>query len=158
MGMSGLAILIGAATLVFVVRRCLFVVTVEGSSMQPGLREGDRVVARRVKITNVRSGDVVVIRRPDESMASNLSQGSRSVMHSLLIKRVAAVPGDPVPRYSVPALASRPEDRVPFGYFVALGDNHRRSFDSKQIGYFSGDLLVGVVIRHISGVRTNVSG
>ena len=62
-----------------------------------------------------------------------------------LIKRVAALPGDPVPRDGVPALRSVTEERVPPGQVVLLGDNRRCSVDSRQLGYFPLECILGVV-------------
>lgn len=42
----------------------LFVVTVEGASMEPSLRAGDRVMARRVPVSALSRGQVVVLEKP----------------------------------------------------------------------------------------------
>lgn len=63
-----------------------------------------------------------------------------------LIKRVAAAPGDPVPRPTVPALAHTADGRVHPGRLVLLGDNAAGSFDSRQLGSFPADRVLGVVI------------
>ncbi|WP_328853329.1 S26 family signal peptidase [Micromonospora globbae] len=119
-------------------RRHLVVVTVRGSSMQPTFQHGDRVLVRRAPITAVRSGQVVVV-------AAGRPVGPRPPDDPLwMIKRLRAVPGDPVPRGEVPALASVPEQTVPAGRLVALGDNPEGS-DSRQLGYFHAANLLGVV-------------
>ncbi|MEU4807205.1 S26 family signal peptidase [Actinosynnema sp. NPDC023587] len=71
-----------------------------------------------------------------------------------LIKRVVAVPGDPVPRDIVPALADVPEDRVPLGMLVLLGDNRDASFDSARFGYFPTDRVLGAVQRPLSSKQS----
>lgn len=67
-----------------------------------------------------------------------------------MIKRVAAVPGDPVPRDEVPALADVPEACVLPGKLVLLGDNPDVSYDSRRAGYFPAERVLGVVVRSLS--------
>jgi signal peptidase I len=126
-------VVVGAAML----RAGFVAVRVEGASMEPTLRTGDRVLVRRVRPHRVRRGQVVVLahrRQPGDP--------------PWLIKRAVAVPGDTVPR--VPALAGAEESVVPAGSLVVLGDNPRASFDSRQAGYFRADTLLGVVVRRMS--------
>ena len=118
-----------------VVRRRLCVVTVNGLSMEPTLSDGDRVLVRRVPLGAVRAGQLVVLTGPAGQPGD------------WIVKRAAAVPGDPVPRASVPALAAAAEPAVPDGSLVVLGDNARLSLDSRRLGYLPGSRLVGVVIR-----------
>ncbi|WP_322621253.1 S26 family signal peptidase [Streptomyces acidicola] len=85
-----------------------------------------------------RHGDVLVLRqgwRPP--------QGSPS----LVIKRTAAAPHDPVPADLASALDSRPGGTVPRDHFVVLGDNPARSIDSRHFGYVSEDRVLGVAVR-----------
>ncbi|NUR89731.1 MAG: S26 family signal peptidase, partial [Nonomuraea sp.] len=65
-------------------------------------------------------------------------------------KRLAAVPGDPIPRDAVPALRDAPGSRVPDGHLVVLGDNPARSYDSRRTGYLKADRLFGVVLRKLT--------
>ncbi|MEV7805982.1 S26 family signal peptidase [Microbispora sp. NPDC088329] len=67
---------------------------------------------------------------------------------SRVVKRVAAVPGDPVPD-SVPRRAG--ETLVPAGCLVLLGDNPDESLDSRHFGYVPANSMVGKVIRTLSG-------
>jgi signal peptidase I len=139
-------VLVAALSVLSGLRR-LFVVTVHGGSMEPGLRDGDRLLARRVTVAALRRGDVVVLERPDDELRWTGPPHPRATARAdLLIKRVAALPGDPPPRDAVPALADHPAALVPPNHLVALGDNHH-SLDSKQIGYFPADRLLGVVLR-----------
>ena len=64
-----------------------------------------------------------------------------------MIKRVAAVPGDPRPEARAPATA----DRVaPSGKLVQFGDNAAWSYDSRQLGYLPAERLLGVVVSQIT--------
>ncbi|MFI7639822.1 S26 family signal peptidase [Nonomuraea sp. NPDC049400] len=135
-----------ALTLVWLRRRYL-VVTVEGESMLPAYRPGERVLVRRTPPGSVQAGQVVVL--------ANTPPGGRSgephpsVSSRWIIKRVAAVPGDPIPRDTVPALRTAPGTRVPDGRLVVLGDNPDRSHDSRHAGYLAADRLFGVVLRKV---------
>ncbi len=134
-------------------RRILHVVEVHGESMEPGLRPGDRVLVRRLRpgrsarsarsarrVRRVRRGDIVVISRvgPGEGVA--LDGGT-----NLVIKRAAAVAGDPIP----PGFEALGEVRVPPGRLLVLGDNPSRSTDSRQWGLLPESRITGVVLRRL---------
>ena len=127
-------VLVVPAVLTWVIRRRYVAVRVQGQSMEPALRDGDRVLVLRTKI--VEPGQIAVLAVPTGAT-------------SWLIKRVHAVPGDPVPRDTVPALADESGEIVPPGRVVLLGDNTTASYDSRWLGYFSTDDLLGVVVRTI---------
>jgi signal peptidase I len=130
--------------------------------MQPAYHDGDRVLIRRV--VTPQAGDVIVVERPgplppgsqgavavpgDGWCGPPVSSAARAAAvheRQWLIKRVAAAPGDPVPRRTVPALAHTADRRVPPGQLVLLGDNAAGSFDSRQLGSFPADRVLGVVI------------
>ncbi|GAT67195.1 signal peptidase I [Planomonospora sphaerica] len=143
-------------------RRNLLAVHVRGGSMRPSYREGDRVLVRRVAAGRLRTGDVVVA---DAFTFSGVHSGTPSGRHAApapgpgavrsqasgpgtradwMIKRVAAVPGDPRP-VSVPARAG--ETAVPDGCLVLLGDNAGHSLDSRHFGYAPAGSVVGRVVR-----------
>jgi signal peptidase I len=140
-----------------ILRRRLAIVTVVGESMQPTLVSGDRVLVRRVASTQIRPGQVIVIERPHPAAVA-----VRPAARQWMIKRVAAVPGDTRPDAFLPAsrpaafipsAAGRPATRggprapvVPPGKFVVLGDNPARSHDSRQLGYFAAESLLGIVL------------
>ncbi|GAB3886496.1 S26 family signal peptidase [Microbispora bryophytorum] len=140
--------------------RALRVVEVHGESMEPGLWSGDRVLVRRVRpgrsrrpgrpgrsglfvrrVRRVRRGDIVVISRvgPGEGVA--LDGGT-----NLVIKRAAAVAGDPIP----PGFEALGETRVPPGRLLVLGDNPSRSTDSRQWGLLPESRITGVVLRRLN--------
>jgi signal peptidase I len=123
--------------LMLVLRRRFVVVGVEGRSMAPALLPGDRVLVRRVGVARVAPGQIVVVamtadRAPDDP--------------PWLIKRVVAVPGDPVPVDRVPRLAP---GRVPDHRLVLLSDNPDAAYDSRRVGYFDAEDLLGVMVRRV---------
>ncbi len=117
-------------------------VTVRGPSTEPAYRDGDRVLVRRGGPPG--NGEVVVAAHPG---------AARRGEYGLLIKRVAAVPGDRIPRVGVPALARAPGSRVPEGRLVLLGDNRPVSLDSRELGYFPADRVLGRVLRQLPAHR-----
>ena len=129
----------GAALAVFAgagwwLRRRYLTVTVDGPSMLPAYRPGERLLVRRATSgAALRPGQVVVV-------------GGQP---GWVVKRVAAVPGDPVPGDVAPALRGDQSTRVPAGRLVLLGDNPGQSYDSRQLGYFRTDRLLGVVLRRM---------
>ncbi|GGQ75144.1 S26 family signal peptidase [Couchioplanes azureus] len=130
-----------AAVGLLAARRRLLLVTVDGDSMTPALHDGDRVLVRRAGIGQVRRGEVVIVERPgDDGRWTSPGPARRRLM----VKRIGAVPGDPVPAHLGPALAAL-RGPVPEGCLVVLGDRAEGSFDSRFIGYVPADRLVGVV-------------
>lgn len=125
-------------------RRRWMVVTVEGNSMAPTLQHGQRLLARR--LGRSRSGgpgfsrsDIVVFVLPPEQARALVTE---DLVHR--VKRVAAIPGDPVPEWARQALSADASTRVPEGKVVVSGDNPR-SQDSRQLGYIDADAIVAVV-------------
>ncbi|PZG38855.1 S26 family signal peptidase [Spongiactinospora gelatinilytica] len=144
---------LGAVALLLL-KRGMVLVTIRGSSMEPTFHEGDRVLVRR-KVAACR-GMPVVIERPTLHGGWHhppLPKGAKVTLiksREWMIKRVCATAGDPVPRDLVPALALVSEERVPSGNIVLLGDNTDFSFDSRCVGYFPTERVLGVVRRRIS--------
>lgn len=134
---AAIAAVIGCAVLAL--RTRLVAVLVQGDSMEPTLRPGDRVLVRRVPLRRVRRGQLVVLAQPPDRPATSDNP-------PWLVKRVVALPGDSVPD-EVPALRQATNGRVPPGLFIVLGDNMARSYDSRRAGYFSADALLGIVVR-----------
>ncbi|WP_329417335.1 S26 family signal peptidase [Streptomyces sp. NBC_01268] len=131
--------------------RRLAAVTVRGRSMEPSYHDGDRVLVRRTGTPA--AGEVVVVEQPGADgrwlgpPPASGADDARLSGRRWLIKRVAAVPGEPVPRADFPALAHAEEDAVPPGKVVLVGDNRRLSLDSRRIGYFPAERVLGVVVR-----------
>jgi signal peptidase I len=138
-GLVGLLLL----TAVLRLRTRFVVVTVSGESMRPTHSPGDRLLVRRRGGDAVRRGQVVVF-------AEDPVVGPQGPC-TWLVKRVAAVAGDPVPRDRVPVLRSGAEAVVPPGRVVVLGDNAARSFDSRHFGYVPAERIVGVAVRQLGG-------
>lgn len=123
---------------------------VRGSSMSPGIHDGDRILVDHLSylFRDVKRGDIVVLQYPlDPSLD--------------YIKRVIGLPGDVVrvdgegvfvngDRLDEPyILESDPRSHLlqtvaPDSYFV-MGDNRRHSSDSREFGQVPRQNLVGVV-------------
>jgi signal peptidase I len=146
---QGLALVFaGALALLLVHALLLEVFVVGGSSMDPTLRETDRVVV--VKVLGVRRGDLVVFKNPWD--------GGQNV-----IKRVVATEGERVaikagrvlvngrelgePYLTHPADHDATEDRAEEvlapGRIFVLGDNRVASLDSRKFGPIETRLIVG---------------
>ncbi|MFC7548089.1 S26 family signal peptidase [Plantactinospora sp. GCM10030261] len=137
--------LVGTVLLLLVVslvalRRRVVLVTVTGLSMAPTFLPGDRLLVRRVPTGRIRRGDVIVL-RVAETCRRGDSTGRRSA--PWLVKRVAAVAGDPVPGV-LPEWLRGPGVVAP-ATFVVLGDNAPLSRDSRQFGAVPATGVLGVV-------------
>ncbi|HEU5475339.1 MAG TPA: S26 family signal peptidase [Actinophytocola sp.] len=117
-------------------------VTVRGDSMCPALTDGDRVLLRRTPVHRLAVGDIVVVRLP--GMPRVVGPRDRP----WLIKRVAALPGDPVPSAVAPAVDGAAH--VPPNRLVLLSDNPVGAIDSRQFGYLTPDLVLGRVVRRLA--------
>ncbi|TWP52155.1 peptidase S24 [Lentzea tibetensis] len=107
-------------------RRRFMLVTVRGDSMMPTLRPDQRVLVRLGRPFS--ADDVVVFRTAAEHV-------------SLMIKRVAAAPGEAVPDDMRDVVG---DVVVPDGFVLVRGDNPL-SVDSRTFGYLPADAVVGLV-------------
>jgi len=137
-------VVMAAAVAIALVRRRLVVITVQGISMLPTYRPGERVLVRRAGLDRVRRGDVVVVREPEDD---------RPAGTGWMIKRLAAVPGDPHPAGDLPAGAT--EQDVPAGLFAVRGDNTGASYDSRYFGFLPASDLLGVVTRRFGSANVS---
>jgi signal peptidase I len=143
---AGALLAAGAAIGLLALRRGFLVTTVDGSSMEPTLRSGDRLLVRRAK--RARAGQVVVFQYPDFLKAKAPAAKRPGLF---LVKRAVAVPGDRLPQgWGWPDMRRIAGQVVPSGSFVVLGDNREASFDSRHDGFVHRDRLVGVVIRQLN--------
>jgi len=163
--LAGAGLVAGGASALWIRSRYL-VATVDGRSMEPTLRAGDRLLVRRTG--RVRVGQIVVVKAPDPPLVhvapgtpltaeeeAALAAGPQAAPRApepgrrLLVKRAVAIPGDRVPREGFPALCEVPETVVPPRSLVVLGDNPAASWDSREYGFVRSGELVGVAIRRL---------
>ncbi|WP_329492826.1 S26 family signal peptidase [Kitasatospora herbaricolor] len=145
-----------------VLRDRVLAVTVTGPSMEPGLRDGDRVLVVRRRARRLRRGQVVVLgpRAAPPVVLGAARAGSLPVPEErlgpaqLLIKRIAAAPGDLVPAALAATLRCPPGSTVPPDRFLVLGDNGPRSVDSRHFGYVTREQVVGVAVRPLRPAMT----
>lgn len=119
------------------------IVKVNGTSMEPSLSPGQKVLARRGR-NKLRRGDVLIIRIP---LAHRFpaQMPPRVASDEWLIKRLVALEGDEMPP-SVPIAGTR---LVPEGMIVVLGDA-AISLDSETWGCIPAERVVGVMLRRLS--------
>ncbi|MEV8510736.1 S26 family signal peptidase [Dactylosporangium sp. NPDC051484] len=125
------------ALLVVLARRRLLVVTVRGDSMRPSFADGDVLLAFTGRRPAV--GDVVVFRHP--------IRDGRGPVH--LVKRVAAVAGDPVPA-DIRRIVDC--DLVPPRRLVVSGDNPT-GLDSRRLGFIDVGEVSAVVGQRLMPAR-----
>ncbi|MEU3553553.1 S26 family signal peptidase [Streptomyces fragilis] len=126
-------------------RKRLVLVTVVGVSMQPAFQPGDRVLVRRGTVA--RAGNVVVVEQPStdgspwpDPVTRPDVTGDRLGDRRWLVKRVAAEPGE------LWDSGTGAGSTVPPGHVALLGDNRRRSLDSRQLGPFPVERVLGSVV------------
>jgi signal peptidase I len=121
--MIGWLLLITPFAALVVLRASLSLVTVQGDSMAPTYRDGDLLLVRRT--SRLRRGQPVVFRTPETSEPP------------FLVKRLVALPGERHPAF---------HDSVPPGKIAVLGDNDRRSRDSRHFGPVDARSVMGHVL------------
>ena len=118
------------AVAVLAARRSLFVVRIDGASMEPTYRSGEAVLAVRAPIgVPTRQGDVVVCQLPAALQGPS----------DYLVKRVAGLAGDEVAGAG----------RVPPGQVFVVGDGSN-SYDSRRFGPLPLSAVRGRVIARLS--------
>lgn len=144
-----LDVALGALAMVLVHLFVVQVSVVKGSSMEPCLHDGDRLVVDRIAYTmaDVQRGDVVVLRYPRNPAVD-------------FVKRVVGLPGDRIgmlqgtlfvngePHDGYGCIHDQqdlPESTVPPQHYFVLGDNRPISCDSRDFGLVAEALLKGRV-------------
>lgn len=123
------------------------VVTVHGPSMEPELTDGDRLLARRRSLRRLRRGQLVIFTEPGPGRRRRPAWLTGAAQDQWVVKRVAAIPGDPVPqavRAAVGGLVL-----VPRGAVVVLGDAPDRSRDSRAWGFIPARHILGAATRRL---------
>lgn len=149
-------ILILVFIIIRLLRVALLVVTVQGQSMSPTLKDKDRVLVWCLWPARwVRCKQIVIVRQwevPTHGFAFNP-----------LIKRVVALPGDTIttlidelPAEFRPSYLALHDDQgqriwhVPPGFLFIRGDNRRESIDSLTWGPIPSHYVCGIVFRKLS--------
>jgi signal peptidase I len=131
-------------------RRQLVIVDVDGQSMEPTFRDGDRVLVRRIGPGQARVGQVIMLAPPAEPGVFGPGRSRlRTLGRIWVVKRLAAGPGQPVPGGLAPALTAAAPGVVPEAHLVVLGDNPPESHDSRQEGFIPEERVRGVVVCRI---------
>jgi signal peptidase I len=157
-GLAAAAVTAGlVAAAVVALRRRLWVVRVKGISMEPTLRDGDRVLVARRAGALVTRGQIVLLEAPGRSEAGwvwRLPAGRPVRLRGgpWSLKRAVAVAGDPVPAPLVEVVGEVPDARVPPGRLVVLGDRGP-GVDSTRWGYLPEERVVGVVVHRFGRAR-----
>jgi signal peptidase I len=147
-----LGMIIVLALVLAALRRGFVMVVVSGASMLPTFRPGDRVLVRRTGHRGIEVGGVVVLRSP-ASEPGQWVPAERPVtvgplVGSWVIKRVAALPGDPVPGLMRSATAGVPV--VPSGQLLVTADSAGGT-DSRRWGFIPVNRVLGPVVRTVPG-------
>jgi signal peptidase I len=145
----GLALAASGVLTVAALRQRFAIITVTGDSMMPALAPGDRVLIRRISTGQVRRGQIAVVEMPGPDGRWPARHPGQAAAGTWMIKRIAAVAGDPACEKWLPPAPQPRAGIVPPGHLVVLGDNAVWSQDSRQLGYIPCDRLLGVVVRRL---------
>lgn len=105
------------------VRSAVRIYAIPSASMEPTLQVGDHIAVTPYRSAEPRRGDVIVFRSPLNG-------------EELMVKRIGGVAGDLVE-------GNQGKLIVPRDCYFVLGDNGANSFDSRQWGVLSRNLIVG---------------
>ncbi|MEU9032979.1 S26 family signal peptidase [Streptomyces sp. NPDC048383] len=133
---------VSAVAVVWWVKRTYVAVNVDGSSMEPTLHPGARVIVRR-GARYLKADDLVVIAQPDPiyGWPRDGRPAPRGLDQSPWnIKRAVALPGDPMPA------GSSQQGPVPPGHIAVKGDSPYSS-DSRHFGPCPRGQILGHVVR-----------
>lgn len=113
----------------------LTTVRIIGHSMEPDVASGDVLLVVRRPFRRVRRGQLIAFANPQRGGASD---------PLLLTKRVAAVPGDPIPA-DMSTVVSAPDGIVPPRAVLVRGAAER-TLDSRHFGFVPAGTVRGVCI------------
>lgn len=129
------ALLFTLAFLIYALKN-FHTVQIKGESMEPTLQPGDRLLISKAYwlVGDIVQNDIAVFRNPEGGEP--------------LIKRVIGLGGDPINFEVAPTSWSlqRGEYRVPEGMYYAVGDNRPVSEDSRNLGPFDTQSVIGKVV------------
>ncbi|MEW9551985.1 S26 family signal peptidase [Nonomuraea sp. NPDC050783] len=146
---AALAVTASALVATVLVRRRVVVVTVSGTSMTPTLHPGEKLLVRRCGIAALKVGDIVVLEPPRVPVSPEVTVlAPLPARTRWQVKRVAALPGDPIPPPAREAAGTL--RAVPDGTLIVLGDNDA-SNDSRLSGPYPADRILGVALRRPAG-------
>lgn len=128
-----------------------------GNSMVPNFHEGDLIITNKFwsNLVGFKRGDIIVLREPQ-----NLEQTAIKRIIGLPLEKIKIDNGDiyingeilfePYLFKSAQSLGGRflsggKEEIIPAGQYFVMGDNRGESFDSRQWGSISKDLIIGQV-------------
>jgi signal peptidase I len=141
------AVAAAAAGAIGLLRWRYSIITVRGPSMEPKLRDGDRLLVHRCGIRQLRPGELVIFREPGRLRRPHRPAWLTGANHDLwVIKRVAAIPGDRVPD-TVRDVANG-TTVVPRRAVVVLGDA-AGSRDSRSWGFVPASHILGTGKRKV---------
>ncbi|MER7213459.1 S26 family signal peptidase [Streptosporangium sp. NPDC020072] len=147
--LTSVSVLAASAVLLARLRRRWVLVTVSGTSMTPTLQPGDRLLVRRCRITGLKVGDIVVLEPPRPVHPRGVVVVAPARPRTRWkVKRVVALPGDRIPVSA--RAASDGRETVPENSLIVFGDAGE-SHDSRQVGLYSGDRILGVAVRRRAG-------
>ena len=112
-----------AVLLAIGVRSAVRIYAIPSSSMEPALQVGDHIAVTPYRWAEPQRGDVIVFHSPINA-------------EDLMVKRIAGVAGDLVD-------GNHGKLIVPRDCYFVLGDNRANSFDSRNWGVLSRNLIVG---------------
>ncbi|MEO3798535.1 S26 family signal peptidase [Nonomuraea sp. B1E8] len=143
-----IVVLATGVTVAALLRRRIVVVTVTGISMTPTIQPGNRLLVRRCGIAGLKIGDIVVLEPPQPYIPDEVTQlVPMPPQPRWNVKRVAALPGDPIPAQARAATGA--VRTVPAGSLIVLGDNGEGR-DSRQVGLYPADRILGVALRTLA--------
>lgn len=154
-------LLLGLTGLIFGFALCrLFIIffTMEDSSMQPAIMKGHKMLIAR--FAELSAGDIVLARHPDDPgkvLLKRIAAGPETTVE--IRNKVLYINGEKAPE-SLQGISSdyrnlpmgftgrdsMPAVRLDRDSFFLMGDNRDRSYDSRDLGAFKKNAILGKVL------------